>query len=602
MVNRVQTLRSSAPGSRPPAGTRAPGELYVNWPDSQLGVIDASQNPQDLVAIRFFSTLANYNAGDYVVHSGQLYQAFGSIAAGPFDATKWFAVPDVTISDTPPQNPGIGELWWDSVGGQLYIYYNDGTSSQWVVTGPAAGSYLPTSGGTLSGSLVINGALTVNGANANVTLSPTGTGTVVVNPVTVGHIDNTAIGASISSSGRFTSLSTSATATFNTGTNVPAVKVGPSSACLSGDTLNQLFLGANAYFDPNTGKYYVASNSTQGWGLLVITQGGAPSMAWATSGAGAGNVTGGTVINPAWNYPVNRAGDTIQGSLVVNGNLNVTAAGTFTASSQANFSAASGWGAAITPGGLALQGGCQLYSSVGFQPGTTSPAPGVCEFYNVAIRASTYSGMLGSTTNSFCGNTTYNWGLAGYSNFSGGGGIYSRIDTTAANMCGWLWGTSSLVGSVTTNGSSVSYNTSSDLRLKKNVRHISEDINIGAVIDAIRPVAFEWRNRRGVIGEPGGVIRSGAKIENPDNLPEPRLMKHERIVKGTSLGHGFVAQELMKIAPMAVHAPDDGERELGDFGEENHTAWGVDASKLMPYVIAELQALRKRVAELEGAH
>lgn len=36
------------------------------------------------------------------------------------------------ISDTAPSSPLHGQLWWDSSTGDFYIYYNDGTSSQWV--------------------------------------------------------------------------------------------------------------------------------------------------------------------------------------------------------------------------------------------------------------------------------------------------------------------------------------------------------------------------------------------------------------------------------------------------------------------------------------
>jgi hypothetical protein len=39
----------------------------------------------------------------------------------------------VSISDTPPASPKVGDLWWDSVGGQLYVWYADANSSQWVV-------------------------------------------------------------------------------------------------------------------------------------------------------------------------------------------------------------------------------------------------------------------------------------------------------------------------------------------------------------------------------------------------------------------------------------------------------------------------------------
>jgi hypothetical protein len=37
------------------------------------------------------------------------------------------------IGPSPPASPIPGQMWWDEVGGQLYVWYNDGTSSQWVV-------------------------------------------------------------------------------------------------------------------------------------------------------------------------------------------------------------------------------------------------------------------------------------------------------------------------------------------------------------------------------------------------------------------------------------------------------------------------------------
>lgn len=38
----------------------------------------------------------------------------------------------VTISDNAPSSPSNGDLWWDSTVGALFIYFSDGTSSQWV--------------------------------------------------------------------------------------------------------------------------------------------------------------------------------------------------------------------------------------------------------------------------------------------------------------------------------------------------------------------------------------------------------------------------------------------------------------------------------------
>jgi len=47
----------------------------------------------------------------------------------------------VNVSETPPLNPSEGDLWWDSStdSGQLYIYYVDANSSQWVETSPSSG-------------------------------------------------------------------------------------------------------------------------------------------------------------------------------------------------------------------------------------------------------------------------------------------------------------------------------------------------------------------------------------------------------------------------------------------------------------------------------
>lgn len=46
--------------------------------------------------------------------------------------------PSVTSSDTAPANPSAGDLWYRTDDSTLYVYYNDGSSSQWVgVSGPS---------------------------------------------------------------------------------------------------------------------------------------------------------------------------------------------------------------------------------------------------------------------------------------------------------------------------------------------------------------------------------------------------------------------------------------------------------------------------------
>ena len=67
-----------------------------------------------------------------------------------------------TISDAPPASPQAGRLWYDSVGGQLYTFYNDGNSSQWVpTTNQLGGGYLPLTGGVMTGPITPAGIVGV---------------------------------------------------------------------------------------------------------------------------------------------------------------------------------------------------------------------------------------------------------------------------------------------------------------------------------------------------------------------------------------------------------------------------------------------------------
>lgn len=78
--------------------------------------------------------------------------AVGDLLDGPFgevyrfDGIKWtlggrvdeggaVVIPNVsvTMADTPPTAPVVGDFFWDTTEGQLYISFDDGDSQQWVV-------------------------------------------------------------------------------------------------------------------------------------------------------------------------------------------------------------------------------------------------------------------------------------------------------------------------------------------------------------------------------------------------------------------------------------------------------------------------------------
>jgi hypothetical protein len=108
------------------------------------------------------------------------------------------------------------------------------------------------------------------------------------------------------------------------------------------------------------------------------------------------------------------------------------------------------------------------------------------------------------------------------------------------------------VGDITVGVSSTAYNTSSDQRLKENITDAND---AGDKIDAIKVRQYDWK------------------------------------VNGSHQDYGMVAQELMTVAPEVVSVPEDPEKMMG-----------VDYSKLVPMMLKEIQSLRARVAQLEGAN
>jgi hypothetical protein len=114
------------------------------------------------------------------------YYARKDLAWAEFEAGASGAA--IAIGDDPPADPKPGDLWWDSSIGVLFIYFSDGTSSQWVISQPWQGGdltqatadtlYVSKSGGTMTGPLTVNSSLTVTGpvsVGSHITPSANGT-------------------------------------------------------------------------------------------------------------------------------------------------------------------------------------------------------------------------------------------------------------------------------------------------------------------------------------------------------------------------------------------------------------------------------------------
>lgn len=169
MPNRIQTLRSSVSGNRPASGTRQPGELYVNFPDGQLGVVNAAQSAQDLIAVRYFSSLANYNVNDTVVYNSRIYVANVAITPGPFNASQWISL--ANINDLTAQFDQSLPLAGGTMVGPL-ILNADPTAALGAVTK----QYVDAIGASTPGrNRLINGDFRVNQWAGVGTVTPTNT-------------------------------------------------------------------------------------------------------------------------------------------------------------------------------------------------------------------------------------------------------------------------------------------------------------------------------------------------------------------------------------------------------------------------------------------
>ena len=100
-------------------------------------------------------TLTNKTFAPVSISPGTNGQVLTTVAG----AAAWAAASggaSISVGVAPPGSPTAGALWWNTDaavgGGQLFIYYNDGTSSQWVPASPGAAA-LTTPGGDFMASL-----------------------------------------------------------------------------------------------------------------------------------------------------------------------------------------------------------------------------------------------------------------------------------------------------------------------------------------------------------------------------------------------------------------------------------------------------------------
>jgi hypothetical protein len=171
------------------------------------------------------------------------------------------------------------------------------------------------------------------------------------------------------------------------------------------------------------------------------------------------------------------------------------------------------------------------------------------------------TGTLSATSNITTSGTLF----SNFANSFGALGLELKdtTDTSGATFAAFRKANGTAIGSITrvTTTDAVVYNTTSDARLKENLRDFTDS---GRLIDSLKPRVFDWKN----------------SDENGKNVV------------------GFIAQEEHAADPMFAHI---GAVSVGDEDPETITKqWQRSDSALIPILVAELKNVRQRLAALEA--
>ena len=137
--------------------------------------------------------------------------------------------------------------------------------------------------------------------------------------------------------------------------------------------------------------------------------------------------------------------------------------------------------------------------------------------------------------------------------------LKDTVDQETARFIGFINGSGTVIGSIdrVTTTNAVIYNTTSDYRLKTVIGAVS---NAGQRIDALEPVEYTWN----------------------DNGERAR---------------GFLAHQFQEVYANSVSGTKDA---VDAEGKPVHQSMQASTSEVIADLVAELQSLRKRVAELES--
>ena len=202
----------------------------------------------------------------------------------------------VHTSDTAPLNPTDGDIWFDSSIGKTFIWYNDGTSSQWIQMNPNTGGSGGANLGSVSESIIPDTDITydlgssskkfkdlyLSGSTLNLgnqSISATATG-IVVPEIQIGSGTNN-VKLTTNASGNL--ITTETDSSGNSGAASPAGGAATIVADMAGlIALTGMAAGSQAYVSANNRLYFYTGS---GWYLIATVQNDAPSAITGVDGS-----------------------------------------------------------------------------------------------------------------------------------------------------------------------------------------------------------------------------------------------------------------------------------------------------------------------------
>jgi len=455
-------------------------------------------------------------------------------STGVFDFAN---IANVTVSANAPGSPNVGDVWFDDATGAEYLYFNDGTSSQWVeqASGTVVSSLVESvagSTGAISNAMIASGVITSQGS--------TGSGSIVL--ATSPTLVTPTLGVASATSINSTTIPSSKTLVVTT--DKLSVHAATSSSELAGIISDETGSGALVF---GTSPAITTSLTTGSSSFdLINTTATTVNFAKAATALSMGAATGTTTVNNNL---------TVTGNLTVSGTTTTVSSTTLEVADK-NITVAKGAAnsAAADGAGITVDGASATFNYVDATTAWTSSqdlnlASGKVHKINgtqVLSSSGLGSGILASNLTSVGTISSGTWqgsviattygGTGNGSGYASGGAASAATSTvtddTATNSTHYIKFASASTGNVAAKVSSTKLtfnpstgqltatdlNSSSDKRLKKNIKTVTSALD---TVDALRGVTFEWK-------------------------------------EGSGKAIGLIAQEVQEVLPEIVSADDNG--------------------------------------------